>query len=186
MSKKAETQARIVEAAGRGIRMNGYGGIGIDGIAKGAGVTSGALYGHFKSKSAVFDAVIQTGMDALIEGIQAWQQQEGEQWLKPFLDWYLSEEQINNLCDGCALPGLAVDISRGTPEQKQFFAERFQRVIELVESGLSKRSDSSPRMRAQTILTLLTGTVSVARAIDDSNEAQSVIRATKITLDSLT
>ena len=46
LNKKQETRKRIINAASRGFRSNGYAGIGVDGIAKEAGVTSGAFYAH--------------------------------------------------------------------------------------------------------------------------------------------
>jgi TetR/AcrR family transcriptional repressor of nem operon len=45
----------MIAAASRGFRSNGYAGIGVDGLAKAAGVTSGAFYSHFGSKDAAFD-----------------------------------------------------------------------------------------------------------------------------------
>ena len=52
--KKLETRSRIIDAAGRSFRSNGYAGIGVDGIAKAAGVTSGAFYAHLGSKKWCF------------------------------------------------------------------------------------------------------------------------------------
>ncbi|MFT7414539.1 MAG: TetR/AcrR family transcriptional repressor of nem operon, partial [Methylophagaceae bacterium] len=43
LSKKNETRKRIIKAASKGFRSNGYAGIGVDSIAKEAGVTSGAF-----------------------------------------------------------------------------------------------------------------------------------------------
>ena len=48
---KKQTRARILAAAGQLFRREGYGGSGIDGLTRGAGVTNGAFYGHFRSKS---------------------------------------------------------------------------------------------------------------------------------------
>ena len=48
---KEGARTRILDAAGRGFRRLGFGGIGVDGLAKEAGVTSGAFYGHFPSKA---------------------------------------------------------------------------------------------------------------------------------------
>jgi TetR/AcrR family transcriptional regulator, transcriptional repressor for nem operon len=45
---------RLIEAAGRGFRTSGFGGIGVDGLAKAAGLTSGAFYIHFSSKREAF------------------------------------------------------------------------------------------------------------------------------------
>jgi TetR/AcrR family transcriptional repressor of nem operon len=49
-AKKDEGDARerLVEAAGRGF------GAGVDALAKGAGLTSGAFYAHFDSKAEAF------------------------------------------------------------------------------------------------------------------------------------
>jgi AcrR family transcriptional regulator len=38
-----DARMRLVEAAGRGFRTGGFGGAGVDALAKGAGLTSGAF-----------------------------------------------------------------------------------------------------------------------------------------------
>jgi TetR/AcrR family transcriptional regulator, transcriptional repressor for nem operon len=55
-AKKDEGDARdrLVEAAGRGFRAGGFGVAGVDALAKGAGLTSGAFYAHFDSKAEAF------------------------------------------------------------------------------------------------------------------------------------
>ena len=53
---KEESRQRIVAAAGRGFRKLGYGGIGVDGLAREANVTHGAFYGHFRSMAEAFRA----------------------------------------------------------------------------------------------------------------------------------
>jgi AcrR family transcriptional regulator len=61
---KEEARARMVAAAGRGFRRQGFGGIGVDGLAKEAEVTSGAFYGHFSSKGEAFKAALVAGLEA--------------------------------------------------------------------------------------------------------------------------
>src|ERR1700747_977284 len=48
--QKAEHRARIVGVAARLFRENGFDGVGLDTIMKGAGLTHGGFYGHFASK----------------------------------------------------------------------------------------------------------------------------------------
>lgn len=62
---KQESRARIVAAAGRGFRRLGYGGIGVDGLAREADVTHGAFYGHFRSKAEAFRAAVVAGLREL-------------------------------------------------------------------------------------------------------------------------
>ena len=46
---EGDVRARLVDAAGRGFRTGGFGGAGVDALAKGAGLTSVAFYAHFSS-----------------------------------------------------------------------------------------------------------------------------------------
>ena len=66
---KAETRRKIIDAAGRGFRKHGYAGIGVDGLAKSAGVTSGAFYAHLGSKNGAFEVALEAGLDEVIEGV---------------------------------------------------------------------------------------------------------------------
>ena len=86
---KEEARARMIAAAGRGFRKHGFGGIGVDGLAKEAKVTSGALYGHFPSKNAAFKEAAIAGLEELHSGVLALRAQYGADWLEPFIDFYL-------------------------------------------------------------------------------------------------
>ena len=78
---KEKSRARIVDAAGRGFRKSGYGGIGVDGLAREAGVTHGAFYGHFRSKAEAFNAAVVAGLQELRAGIEALRDEYGVGWL---------------------------------------------------------------------------------------------------------
>ncbi len=49
---KEETRKKIIAAVGRCFRKHGYAGIGVDGLAKNAGVTSGAFLFAFRFKGS--------------------------------------------------------------------------------------------------------------------------------------
>src|SRR3954447_7967938 len=87
---KQEAKAKLLEAAGRGFRRLGYGGIGVDGLAKEAGVTSGAFYGHFGSKAEAFKAAALVGLVELREGVEQLRAAEGDAWLEKFAEFYMS------------------------------------------------------------------------------------------------
>ena len=61
LTKKQLTHRKMLDAASMSFRSNGYAGIGVDGIAKAAGVTSGAFYAHFGSKDKAFKSVLDMG-----------------------------------------------------------------------------------------------------------------------------
>ena len=52
-SRKEETHERIVDAAGRAIRRQGYAGVGVADVMKEAGLTHGGFYAHFDSRDAL-------------------------------------------------------------------------------------------------------------------------------------
>jgi AcrR family transcriptional regulator len=58
------TRARILEQAERLFREHGYVTTSLDQIAEAAGVTKGAIYGHFRSKEELLIAAINTGEDS--------------------------------------------------------------------------------------------------------------------------
>src|SRR5258708_35807201 len=88
---EGDARARLVEAAGRGFRTGGFGGTGVDALAKGAGLTSGAVYAHFDSKAEAFRLAVSDGIATFGHGIAAFQQHHGRSWRDPFVDFYLGE-----------------------------------------------------------------------------------------------
>jgi TetR/AcrR family transcriptional regulator, transcriptional repressor for nem operon len=55
---KQGAKARILKAAERGFRRSGLA-VGVDGLAREAGVTLGAFCGHFRAKMEAFVAVVR-------------------------------------------------------------------------------------------------------------------------------
>ncbi len=65
-SRKEATHERIVEAASRAIRRNGYDGAGVADIMKDAGLTHGGFYAHFASREAMLaEAADRAGAEAV-------------------------------------------------------------------------------------------------------------------------
>ena len=57
--RRAATQAKVIEAALRLFGAAGFDAVTVDDIAAAAGVAKGAVYHHFKSKEALFEAVFE-------------------------------------------------------------------------------------------------------------------------------
>ncbi len=184
--KKEETRARIIKAAGKGIRENGYGGIGVDGIAKEAGVTSGAFYGHFCSKETVFEASVSTGMKEFVDAVHIWREEKGDQWLNPFIDWYLSDECRADIGGGCALPGLSADVARAGPIVHAAYEKQLIAVIDAVADGLPGRSKAKRGKSARALLAILAGAVMMTRAIESESLAEDIAGAARVAAKNIT
>src|SRR3954469_18802386 len=57
--RSARSRTALLEAAARGLSRHGYGHLRLEGVARGAGYTRGALYHQFDDKTALALAVIQ-------------------------------------------------------------------------------------------------------------------------------
>ncbi len=133
---KEETRKKIIAAVGRCFRKHGYAGIGVDGLAKNAGVTSGAFYSHLGSKDRAFMVALTAGLDEVIEGIPNFQREYGEDWVKEFVTYYLSKAHRSDLDCGCAMATLTPEVVRFGQEIQSIYEEKMTRIVDLVAQGL--------------------------------------------------
>lgn len=174
---KEETRRRILDAAARRFRAEGYDGLGVDGLAKAAGVTNGAFYGHFATKEAAFREVVVMGLSDLRAGIENYRAQHGPGWLEPFARFYLSHGKLTDAEITCALPSFAPEVARASPDLRSAFEAELLRVVATVADGLGEGPADAREARAWTVLTLLSGGVSLARALSDQTAVDRLIGA---------
>ncbi len=177
---KEETRRKMIEAAGRGFRSHGYAGIGVDGLAKEAGATSGAFYAHFGSKSAAFDIALATGLDEVIEAVPNYQAEYGLDWVKAFADYYLGKPHREDMACGCAMAALTPDVVRAGPKVHAAFEEKMTTIADLVAVGLAGDSDEDRRARAWAMLGILIGGINVARGMKTTKAADDVAASIKV------
>jgi TetR/AcrR family transcriptional repressor of nem operon len=169
---KQETKAKVVAAAGRVFRQEGYGGAGIDAFTKAAGVTNGAFYGHFKSKREAFRTAMLSGLDELRQGIAALRANEPKSWLTTFVGFYLGYKRTCDLGDSCALPSLSPDVMRADDETRGAYTAELYRLVDEIAAGLDGNGDPcslapSQEDQAIVLLAMLCGGVTLARAVSD-------------------
>lgn len=176
---KQETRARVIAAAGQVFRREGYGGAGIDALTKAAGVTNGAFYGHFKSKGEAFRTAVLAGLEELRQAVAALKACEPKHWLKTFVGFYLGYKRTCDLGESCTLPSLSPDVMRADDETRSAYTVELKRLIEEVAAGLpadNARGPSDSRCEDQAILLLamLSGGVTLARAVSDATLSERI------------
>ena len=169
---KKRTEEKVIAAAGQVFRKEGYGGAGIDALTKAAGVTNGAFYGHFRSKSDAFRVAVVTGLEELRLGIAALRAEHKQGWLKKFVNYYLGFKRTCDLGESCALPSLSADVMRADRETRNAYTEELGRLVTEIAAGLPEaapgnRKGTSQEGRAILLLALLAGGVTLARAVSD-------------------
>ena len=163
--KKEQTRQRMVEAAGRGFRQSGFGGMGVDALAKAAGVTSGAFYVHFGSKAQAFHEAVVHGMADLKSGVLYFQTEHGENWWPEFVRFYLGSKRSCYLAESCSLQSLSPEVARSDDAAKEAFESALRDVAQTIVNG--PRSPRAPRDidTAYAALASLIGAVTLARAV---------------------
>jgi AcrR family transcriptional regulator len=174
---KEESRARILAAVGRGFRRHGLGGIGVDGLAKQAGVTSGAFYSHFDSKSAAFEAAALAGLSELCDGIAGFQRDHGAKWIEAFIDFYLGFVRTCTLENACALPTLTPEVVRAEPAVRAGYEAELVRVVRQVALGLPQATSAAREAQAWALLALLSGGVTLTRAMADGGRSDATAAA---------
>jgi AcrR family transcriptional regulator len=174
--KKEETKADILQSAMRGFRSRGYGGLGVDGLAKEAGVTSGAFYAHFKSKAAVFREAVTVGMDDMRASLSRLRTQHGDRWREVFRTGYLDDRRRADLAHSCTFQSLTGEVARADDESRRAYEAKLKDVLSVMDSpgeGAMRRQD------AIALLAMLSGGVSMARAVDSPEFADEIAAAIK-------
>lgn len=177
---KEEARARMVAAAGRGFRRLGFGGIGVDGLAREAEVTSGAFYGHFSSKGEAFEAALVAGLQELRIAVENLRAEHGAKWVEVFVDFYLGQKRVCELGSSCALQSLTSEVQRADAGIKAIYEAEIEGVVSAVAEGLSGRSRKEKRARAWALLAILSGGVTMARAVADKDVSAAIAAACRI------
>jgi TetR/AcrR family transcriptional repressor of nem operon len=176
-SKRERTKQRMLEAAGRGFRTGGFAGVGVDGLAKAAGLTSGAFYSHFSNKARAFREVLVEGLTTLHDAIEDHQRTHGGAWADRFAEFYLRDRLAVDLDDSCALATLTSDAARADDETRAAYQTALQSIASSVAQGLAANPRPADLDRAWTLLALCAGGASMARAVKDPDKAREIAAA---------
>lgn len=174
---KEETRRKVLDSASKSFRKHGYAGIGVDYLAKSAGVTSGAIYSHFGSKEGAFDEVLAEGLEEVITNLPQFQQQYGADWVKEFAHYYMTEAHRQDLECGCAMASLTPEVVRFGDEVHGAYERKMQVIVDIAARGLAGAVEQERRARAWSMLSVLIGGITVSRAMRSRQAAREVAAA---------
>ncbi|CAL77086.1 putative transcriptional regulator, TetR family [Bradyrhizobium sp. ORS 278] len=176
----AESKAKIIDTAAHLLRERGVAEASIADVMAAAGMTQGGFYRHFTSKNDMLTAatrhafaIMADGMDRDIETAGA------EAALAAYVARYLSPEHIAHPGAGCPAAGFGADAGRMPDVLGAEFAAGAEQLITRVAAGLVARGHAEPEARAEAIrtLTMLVGTVVMARALGASSLQDEIVAA---------
>lgn len=170
---KEEKRKELLKASGALAKQNGFAATGVDALMKAAGVTSGAFYSHFESKSHLLKALIESELTASREMWAGNPHETAEDWIAFELDRYLHMWHVKHADAGCVLPALAAEIARSDLSVKELYAQELLKGHDI----LAKRLGSNEL--AWAFLCQLVGAILMARAMPDEAMQRSVIESSK-------
>ena len=124
MSSKAQqkiiSKQRIINVATRLFKIHGYAATGIDRIMEEAGLTAGAFYAHFNSKSYLLEQCLEHSLsksrELLLKGTE---NLSGPEKNKVIMEKYTSLIHRDLVENGCVIPALGAEIYRVSKKNKK-------------------------------------------------------------------
>lgn len=175
---KEATHDRIVDAAARAIRRNGYDGAGVADIMKDAGLTHGGFYAHFPSREAMLaEAADRAGSESVATMARIASTSPPERALQTMMEAYLSKAHVEAVEAGCATAALGSEIPRQAPEVRRAATRRIKEMIDLVARQSPDWGQPGAHEHALFTVAAMVGALTLARAVDDPKLSDALCEA---------
>jgi TetR/AcrR family transcriptional repressor of nem operon len=172
--QKARAKEAILQAGARALRTNGFNGIGVDGLAASAGVTSGAFYSNFSNKEALLEKVIETCLGEPFIDSESGSLGERQDRLKKWLAMYISADHRADPASGCVMPTLSADVARSNPKIRAAYKSKMLALVRKMSNVLDVAGPDREQ-RAWSIVTMMVGAIAISRAMPDGEEADRAL-----------
>lgn len=163
LEHKAQSQERILDAARELFRIRGFDAASIDQVMRAAGLTRGAFYAHFDSKSDLVRQVLAVEAGLVQTLHRATETDDPRAAALSALTDYLDPSQRANIATGCPLVAHPVDAIRGDADRKAGYTERLKALIESMQSVIDG-GDSESAAILVSVLAVGGGLLSAASA----------------------
>jgi TetR/AcrR family transcriptional repressor of nem operon len=167
---RKQVRTRIVESARRLFNRNGFESVSIDSIMAQAGLTRGAFYAYFESKSDLYAEVLgcfltDPNWKSRWEGVEVdlTSPAAGPQIVQA----YLSHQHFDDVENSCPMVALPSDVARSDQKVKAAFENVFRAMVTVLDRDV--KNTTQPREdTAMAIAGLCIGGMVVARSLNDS------------------
>jgi TetR/AcrR family transcriptional regulator, transcriptional repressor for nem operon len=168
-----ENRGRILDAASRLFRANGFDRVTVAEVMQSAGLTHGAFYGHFSSKD---DLIEQTLAHCLTMG------SDQPFDLQAYVAHYLSPEHRDNPADGCPFAALAAYVQRQGRDARTVMSDGARTLVSRMSGDQDARAAAGPSIIGS--WAAMVGAMILARAVDDRDLSDRILEETRSLLAS--
>ncbi len=139
---RKNNREKILETARDQFLKYGYNGISIRAIAKMAGITTGAVYFHFKNKKEIYETICLEAIDILIgifEELDKKSKTPGKKLIASFDAYYKFYSEYKNHYN--IFKEYQGDYKQGNPVQTGEVVERFERLLNIMADAVQEGID---------------------------------------------
>ncbi|MEU4313190.1 TetR/AcrR family transcriptional regulator [Nocardia sp. NPDC024068] len=172
---KAETRRRIVDTASARFKQTGIDASGIATLMSDAGLTNGAFYAHFASKSDLVANVMADQLRIQYETLSALP--PGLAAIDEFVREYLSPYHRDHPESGCPNAALLDEVGRCDDAVRQAYTRGMQAIVNEIAARLSPADPAGARTTALGLFTILVTTLQLARAVSDPTLSDEILAA---------
>jgi TetR/AcrR family transcriptional repressor of nem operon len=173
--QKEQTRADILRSADRLVRARGIAGASVAAVMKGARLTVGGFYAHFRSKDALIEDVLRRAVRGMRDRFVApLADRTTAERIEAVLRRYLTVLHRDHPAEGCALPATLAELAQeGAPLRRALADELEDFVTALAGPGAGARR----RQLALGALALMVGGLALSRATKGSPLSESVLES---------
>ncbi|WP_423602448.1 TetR/AcrR family transcriptional regulator [Sphingomonas sp. MS122] len=173
---RERTRAKILKEAAVAIRAKGPTGIGVAALMKGAGLTHGGFYAHFRSKDdLVAEAIGVMFEEARNRFDRSRADVDPRQALSDYVGFYLSSMHRDARGKGCPVAALSGDMARLEPESRERFGQGVATLAAWLGKALSAHGVPEPEAAGRSMLAELVGALLLSRAVADPRESDAIL-----------
>ncbi len=167
---------KVIDSARRLFNRHGFDNVSLQQIMAGAGLTHGAFYSYFKSKSDLYvevlgcfftDAEWKNGWEGVHVDLAS--ADAGSQ----VVEAYLSRQHFEDVENSCPMVALPTDVARAGKATRRAFETAFRAMVGVLERSSTEKGGRC-RATAQAIAALSIGGMVVARAVVDRSLADEL------------
>ncbi|CAN5362399.1 TetR/AcrR family transcriptional regulator [soil metagenome] len=172
----AKNREHILKAASGLMRERGIAGVGVDALTEAAGMTHGSLYSQFGSKERFVEEAVAYAIAAKAQEVPV------VFTLDDYKSEYLSPAHRDTPGTGCILSALCSEMPRQSKAVRERFTAGVRGMIELLSSRMDAKKQRQ-RDKALAAAASMVGALVLARAVNDPQLSDDILRATRNELD---
>lgn len=177
-TKKEATHARIVEAASKAIRRNGYSGTAVADVMREAGLTHGGFYAHFESRDSMLEEAAVNAASSTLEALnKVAAVAPDDQAFGAIAKSYLSAAHRDNPELGCPLAALGTETPRQVPAVRHAATRHVKELIDLLARQSPEWGKPGAHEHSMAVLATMVGALVLARVVDEPQLSDALRKA---------